>query len=164
MFGNVKPAYEFRLEATRSPAFEALIKAEVVKKRIERVRIHDSGDFYSEGYLYRWIRIAAAMPDVEFYAYTKMVTMVRYAMQQPSWPSNFTIIFSQGGTEDKLIDVKTERHSRVFETLKELKAAGYADASNDDAVAVGLNKRIGLIYHGTKNIENTDWRKVKQAA
>lgn len=161
MFGNVKPAYESRLSATGDADFGDRIRAEVRAKRVERVRVHDSGDFYSEGYLYRWVRIANSLPDVEFYAYTKMVSMLRFAQAQPGWPPNFTIIYSFGGTEDKKIDVKRERHSRVFQSRAELLREGYADASDDDNIALGPNPKVGLVYHGAKNFDNTDWSKVK---
>jgi hypothetical protein len=35
------------------------------------VRIHVSGDFYSEAYFLAWIDVAKQRPDVKFYAYTK---------------------------------------------------------------------------------------------
>jgi hypothetical protein len=35
------------------------------------VRIHASGDFYSPGYVRKWIRIIKSRPDVTFYAYTR---------------------------------------------------------------------------------------------
>ena len=77
-------------------------------------------------------------------------------------PKNFTVIYSFGGTEDRLIDVEQDRHSLVFESVAQLKACGYSDASNQDDVALGSNPKIGLVYHGTKNIENTNWGKVPE--
>ena len=50
----------------------------------QAVRIHDSGDFFNEDYLYGWIEIAWRVPDVLFYAYTKEVSMVKEAMAQDS--------------------------------------------------------------------------------
>src|ERR1700678_3073892 len=50
MFSNVKRAFEARLEATKQDNFGVLIQTELDKKRVERLRIHDSGDFYSLGY------------------------------------------------------------------------------------------------------------------
>jgi len=59
-----------------------------------------------------------------------------------------TPIFSYGGKQDSLIDPKKDRHARVFNSESELKAAGYIDASKDDARALGRSKRIGLIFRG----------------
>jgi hypothetical protein len=46
------------------------------------VRIHDSGDFFSEPYLLMWLRIAKACPDVTFYCYTKEVAMFRRVVER----------------------------------------------------------------------------------
>jgi len=88
------------------------------------------------------------VPDVEFYAYTKMVSMVQGAGVRPS---NFTVIFSYGGKEDHLIDVSYDRHSQVFSDIEGLLQAGYIDASQDDSKALTPNNKVGLIYHGAKS-------------
>ena len=159
-FSNVAQAFERRLKATLTDEFIPAMLADIDKQRAERVRIHDSGDFYDEAYLDRWLEIIQARPNVEFYAYTKMVSL--FKKRADDLPKNFTVIYSYGGTEDKLIDVETDRHSLVFETIEQLQACGYADASNQDDVALGKNPKIGLVYHGTKNIENTNWTKVPE--
>jgi hypothetical protein len=159
-FSNVAQAFERRLTATQDDAFVDQMLADIDKQRAERIRIHDSGDFYNEEYLDRWLRIMRARPQVEFYAYTKMVSL--FKKRSKDLPKNFTVIYSFGGTEDRLIDVKRDRHSLVFESVAQLKACGYSDASKQDDVALGSNPKIGLVYHGTKNIENTNWAKVPE--
>lgn len=160
-FSNVAKAFEERLAFTQKPvkAFVKGMSAEIKRVRAERVRIHDSGDFYSQEYLYKWVRVMQENPNVQFYAYTKQVSLFKANLIR--LPENFTLIFSYGGKQDKLIDQSKDRHSRVFETLEELEAAGYANAMDDDAVALGSNPKIGLVYHGSKNFQNTDWSKVK---
>lgn len=157
-FSNVAQAFERRLTITQSEDFVRIMLQDIDKNRAERIRIHDSGDFYSEEYLDKWLEIVRARPNVQFYAYTKMVSLFKRRLKDI--PSNFVVIFSFGGTEDKLIDVSKDRHSLVFTALKELKSRGYANASEQDDIALGKNPKIGLVYHGTKNIENTDWNKV----
>ncbi|NBW11475.1 MAG: hypothetical protein EBR82_25940 [Caulobacteraceae bacterium] len=159
-FSNVAQAFERRLTATQDDSFVHLMLQDIDRQRAERIRIHDSGDFYNEEYLDRWIRIMRARPEVEFYAYTKMVSLFKRRSQD--LPKNFTVIYSFGGTEDRLIDVTKDRHSLVFESVAQLKACGYSDASKQDDVALGKNPKIGLVYHGTKNIENTNWTKVPE--
>jgi hypothetical protein len=159
-FSNVAQAFERRLEQTQRADFEALMISEIKKRGVERLRIHDSGDFYSAAYVQKWLNIMAALPDVSFYAYTKQVKL--FKTLEASLPRNFTVIYSFGGTEDKAIDRNIDRHAAVFSSEAELRAAGYANTSEDDAVALGPNKKIGLIYHGTKSLKNTDWEKVKK--
>lgn len=142
-------AHERNFELTKQDDFVQLISAELTRrKKIKRVRIHDAGDFYNESYMGKWLMIAARHPDIEFYAYTKMVKMFKIFERLPR---NFIVIYSFGGRQDSLIDVTKDRHSRVFDSLAELKSARYADSSKDDAIATGLNPRIGLVYHGAKS-------------
>jgi hypothetical protein len=154
-FSNVAKKHEENLQATLHDLFVTAAIAELSKFKANFVRIHDSGDFYSVDYLNKWIAIARAMPTVKFYAYTKMVSMVKSV----KLPDNMTIIFSFGGKEDKLI-LSSDRHSRVFETIDELNASSYIDASSDDMLALTANPLIGLVYHGGKNYANTNWNKV----
>jgi hypothetical protein len=164
LWGTVKNAYEKRLEATLATDFVDQVSAELERilksTKTVVVRIHDSGDFYSMEYFKKWLTIMAKYPDVQFYAYTKMVKMLKGS----KIPANFTLIFSMGGKQDSLIEMNSDRHSRVFNTLKELKLAGYVDTSKNDLLAIGKNKKIGLVYHGAKSYQNTLWGKVKSEA
>lgn len=160
-FSNVAKVFERRLKLAQSPKFTSIMHAEIKRRNVQRLRIHDSGDFFNIEYTKRWLTIIRANPQVQFYAYTKMVSMFKELEADGLIPVNFTIVYSFGGTEDKLIDRSKDRHSWVFSSVKALKQAGYADAHVDDATALGVNPKIGLVYHGTKNIENTDWDKVK---
>ncbi len=96
------------------------------------VRIHDAGDFYSLDYIRKWCEVMVANPDVQFYAYTKMVRLLKGLA--PTLPSNFTVIYSEGGMQDSHIDVKVDRHSRVFSTEQELLDAGDDHAMLEFAV------------------------------
>jgi len=163
IFSNVAKVFEKRLKLAMSPKFTLIINEEIKRRKIERIRIHDSGDFFNEEYLNKWIAIIKANPKVQFYAYTKMVSLFKQYTVDGLIPSNFIVIYSYGGKEDKLIDKNTDRHSWVFSSLQALKDAGYAAANVNDAVALGTNPKIGLVYHGTKNFDNTNWNKVKAA-
>ncbi|MFW6219628.1 MAG: GP88 family protein [bacterium] len=88
-------------------------ESEKNKKRGIQVvlRWHDSGDFLSEKYLQLAYDVAKETPEVEHYAYTKNVPLVRKL--QEVQPDNFTFNFSFGGTEDETIDVDKDKHARV---------------------------------------------------
>ncbi len=153
---NVKNAYQWRYDQTKDlKAFEAKMRYLLCASKYKTIRVHDSGDFYSPKYTQTWLSIAQAFPETQFYAYTKMVTMAH--QNESLTPPNWTWIFSLGGQQDHLIDLKKDRHSRVFQNLEDLTAAGYADASHDDAVALGPNHRVGLIYHGYSS-RSTQWK------
>lgn len=108
------------------------------------IRIHDSGDFFSIEYLQAWMEIAAAHPDILFYAYTKDVTMFR-AHAEGKAPINFRWIYSMGGKEDHLIDKDRERHADVFTDLDAMEAQGYLNQDESDLLAILLpSTRIGI--------------------
>lgn len=162
-------AYENRLKLTQHEYFAQVMMSQidkVVKKHkdgIILIRVHDSGDFYSEGYQALWYTIASQYennPKVQFYAYTKMVSQSETLIDVK--PSNFRIIYSYGGKEDSQIDTSKHYHSRVFEDLNTLFTAGYIDGTHDDTIAaLGTEVKIGLVYHGVKNYSNTAWKNVK---
>ncbi len=146
-WGNVKPAYEWRLEQTRSDDFVDLMNAEIASKRqIDYVRIHDSGDFYAPKYLAKWVQIAKANPTVRFYAYTNMVALFKRTIL----PENFDVIFSDSGKQKHLIRTSKDRYTNIFTSEQKLNRAGFVNASKIDLYATkwfNKNNKIGLIYH-----------------
>jgi hypothetical protein len=152
IWSNVSQAFENRLQLSQSDQFIYTINAEIKRRKVERLRIHDSGDFYNQEYLDNWLRIVVRNPTVKFYAYTKMISLIKnkHYTKILEYIPNITFIYSYGGKEDHLIDSSTDRHSQVFDNLKELLAAGYIDASKDDSNAISTNPKVGLIYHGAK--------------
>jgi hypothetical protein len=164
-FPNYKASNESKLEASMRGDFVPVMGAEINatprgrKGQRKIVRIHASGDFYDMTYLLKWVAIMMLYPEVTFYAYTKMVSMIKGVRSTFGLPSNFVVIFSYGGKEDHLIDPAVDRHAFVFKD-RESFDAGYADASDNDLVAIGNNHRIGLAYHAKVRWEDSLWSKV----
>lgn len=168
VWSTVAQAYENRLDLTRTRGFEQVITYHIDKLLKKHptgailLRIHDSGDFYTQAYQEAWYLIASQYennPRVQFYAYTKMVrqTLDVSALK----PKNFRLIFSFGGSEDSQINTERHHHAKVFSSIEDLVKAGYVDGTHDDTVAaLGQDCKIGLVYHGTKSFKNTTWAKV----
>ena len=159
VFAAVKSRLKESFELSRTDQFFQKICGDLFewKRKGSRdlvVRIHESGDFYNEEYFRKWVAIMTLFPTATFYAYTKMVTLVKGL----EWlhPSNFIAIYSMGGKEDNLIQPDW-RHSAVFNDNQKLSEFGYADASESDYPAVfGTNPRIGLMYHGNRG-KSREW-------
>lgn len=143
IWSNVKPAFQRRLDATKQDNFNVIMQKEILAKKAQVVRIHDSGDFYSREYLMKWFWIMESLPAVKFYAYSKSLPLFK----GEKLPANFTLIKSEGGKRDDLIDPSVDRHARIFKTEAELIAEGYANASENDLIAIGNNPKIGLLAH-----------------
>jgi len=144
-FPIIQELMEQKYELTKQNNFNSLMNAEIKKKKAKYIRIHDSGDFYSIKYLNKWIQIAEHNKDVIFYAYTKSIKF--FKDYNIILPNNFKVIFSEGSKKDELINIKKDRHARIFKDITTLLSAGYIDASNNDLKAITSNKKVGLVYH-----------------
>lgn len=60
------------------------------KYKPDTVRIHESGDFYSREYAWKWIKIARNFPELQFYSYTKAPENIPW----DNLPKNMNIILS----------------------------------------------------------------------
>ena len=146
IWSNVKPAFEKRYELSKTDNFVDAMNAEILKKKPDYVRVHDSGDYYSRAYLHKWIEVAKQNPSVRFYSYTNMVKM----MLNVSLPDNYDIIFSDSGKQKHLINERQHRHTKIFSSHSDLVHAGYTDASAVDLYATrwfNATNKVGLIFH-----------------
>lgn len=81
-------------EATLQSDFVIRMNQELQKKKPKIVRIHVSGDFYSQAYVDKVFEIARLNPGIQFYTYTKALEF-DYSKR----PSNLKILVS----DDRLI-------------------------------------------------------------
>ena len=109
----------------------------------KRVRIHDSGDFFSDEYLLAWLEIMRKCPHVDFYCYTKEVSRFRRLVEGLQ-PANFKWVYSLGGREDSLINKTVDRHADVFPDEEAISNAGYASQSASDLLSVDGPPRVGI--------------------
>lgn len=147
-FPAVKASRMANLDATMGDGFVAdMITALKRRRSFNTIRIHDSGDFYSQEYYNAWCEIARAFPDRIFYAYTKSLNLDLWSGK----PDNLRITQSLGGRWDKLVDL-SKPHSRIFATHAAREAAGYVDGNVSDLPAIEGEVKIGLVYHGGRNL------------
>jgi hypothetical protein len=161
-FKNVLKAHTDKLELVLKDleGFKILMNAEISKTKYKNkyIRIHDAGDFFSKEYAKAWIEIAKQNQNVNFYSYTKEVSLFKQELSG-SIPTNFILIYSFGGKQDNLIDKENDRHSDVFPNYDEMIALGYNDIEPDDKLAaIHPNKKVGLyrnnIAHFIKKMGN----------
>ena len=62
---------EERYKISLSKEFPNLIIKEIKRKRIKLVRLHSTGDFYSESYIKKWIKTARSCSDTLFRTSTR---------------------------------------------------------------------------------------------
>jgi hypothetical protein len=66
-----KEAMRWRLQQSKRMDFADRMIDEVYTRGVLVCRIHVAGDFYSPGYLSKWIEIAAGSPNTRFFTYTR---------------------------------------------------------------------------------------------
>ena len=123
------------------------------KKNTKLVRIHESGDFFSRGYLNAWIEVAKQNPDLKFYCYSKSLDFFLDLVL----PENFYLTASYGGKFDHLIDQGLfPRYAKVYKTEEEAMSDGL-EVDHDDSHCFG-DKPFALLVHGTQP-KGSEWSK-----
>lgn len=90
----------------------------IVPKDATHVRIHGSGDFYTQAYFDKWLQVCREHPNVKFWAFTKSL---------PFWinrineiPENLNLIASYAGRRDVLIEKYGLRSARVYDYIEDV--------------------------------------------
>ena len=94
-------------------------------KKCESVRIHASGDFYSQAYFDKWIDYCNENKGVEFWAYTKSLNY--WVRRINDIPENLTLTASWGGKHDNLINEHNLKSAMVIAEMKYDKPIDYND-------------------------------------
>jgi hypothetical protein len=138
-FDNKSDQYKcYAASAERFPAvrnhrwtnFDAVRRGERIElpKKAEAVRIHMSGDFFSQAYFDQWLEICEENSSVEFWAYTKSLNY--WVNRLGSIPDNLVLTASYGGKHDRLIDEHDLKNVIVVKSKEE--AIGRPIDYNDD--------------------------------
>lgn len=111
------------------------------------LRIHSSGDFFSENYFLAWLNVALNNKSIIFYGYTKCSPfLVKYIKQIPT---NFRFTVSKGGTRDDLINKHKLKFVDTVFSIKEAREKGLV-LDHDDFLAIKGKKPFALLIHGTQ--------------
>lgn len=125
------------------------------------IRVHVSGDFWSEKYFLAWLNVALNNPLKMFYGYTKATPfMVQF---KKLIPSNFRFTASKGGTCDSLIGKHKLRSAEVVFSVKEAEEKGL-EIDHDDSHAIKAEKSFALLLHGTQpagSVAGKAWQTIK---
>jgi hypothetical protein len=111
------------------------------------VRVHESGDFFSQAYFDAWMSVGHERPDTHFYAYTK--SLPYWIRRRDSIPDNFVLTASYGGTHDHLIAEHGLRYSVVVKTHQQAADMGL-EIDHDDSHAMNPGPSFALLVHGTQ--------------
>ena len=90
-YKDVYPSRMRNLEASRKDGFVDAIDSHIKRNAKKRpfFRIHESGDFYSQEYLDKWVKLACLNPGVRFLAFTKS-----FGLDFSAVPANLQVVYS----------------------------------------------------------------------
>lgn len=136
----------FNLLKGKSREEMATLIYESIPEDVYKIRIHESGDFFSEAYFLAWCDVARAVGSkVTFYAYTKSLnTWVR---NQEQIPENLVLTASRGGQFDELIDEHGLNQCEVVFSEDEAKDKEL-EIDHDDSHAINGDTHFALLLHG----------------
>ena len=117
-------------------------------KNLITLRIHVSGDFFSQAYLDAWIDAANARPNIEFYAYTKSLKF--WVARLPEIPANLRLVASWGGKNDDLIKAHDLPNAKVVFHPDEAEKLGLPIDHDDGYARDHKCKEFALLLHGAQ--------------
>lgn len=131
-------------------------------KGLDLIRLHVSGDFFSEAYFKAWLNVARQQPNRIFYAYTKSIRF--WVNNLDSIPANIRLVASLGGKDDWLIKMHKLVSAQVVFSVEEAAEKGL-EIDHDDSHAINPVKSFALLIHGGQpkgTPAAKAWEKVKR--
>lgn len=122
------------------------------------LRLHESGDFFSEEYFKAWIKVAQYYPSMLIYAYTTSIPF--WLKNKGSIPKNFKLIASMDEKNEEYILANNLRYAKVFNTMEEAESAGL-EVDFDDSIAAFGDESFALVLHGVQP-KDTEYAKAIQ--
>lgn len=143
---------------TNTPAIVELIQASLPSS-MTKLRLHVSGDFYSQAYFDSWLQVATERPTILFYAYTK--SLPYWVARIDQIPPNLVLTASRGGRKDNLIEKYGLKSVRVVFSVAEAESLGL-EIDHDDSHAYNPGPSFALLIHGHQP-KGSDAAKAKNA-
>lgn len=113
--------------------------------KAEMVRLHVSGDMFSQNYFDAWLNVAKEKPNILFYGYTKSLSY--WLARKDEIPKNLILTASEGGKQDDLITKNKLRYAKVVFSKGEAKKLKLP-LDHDDSHAYTNGPSFGLLLHG----------------
>ncbi len=161
---NLRKKNSDALLAIKNSSFSmAVAIRQAIPEKAEVIRIHSSGDFFSQKHFDAWMNVAFHNPNLIFYAYTKSL---RFWINRLSvLPKNMVITASYGGIDDHLIKEYKLRASHVVFSEDQAKKMGLA-IDRDDSLAYNkeYSKDFCLLLHGSQpagSVAAKAWHKLR---
>lgn len=108
----------------------------VIPDKAKSIRIHSSGDFFSQSYFDMWLIVCRNNPEIEFWAYTK--SLKYWVKRITDIPLNLVLTASYGGKNDYLIKEYNLKNATVIKKKSDI-TSGLIDYNDDYARTPDVN-------------------------
>lgn len=145
---------EFRCYASASERFPAVRESRwhnfeemlagypiYVPNDATHIRVHASGDFYSQEYFDRWMDVARDYPNIKFWAFTKSIQF--WVNRLGTIPENFNLTASWGSVQDELIIKHNLKSAKVYDHPYDVPV--WVKIDTDDTLAMSGNESFALL-------------------
>ena len=113
-----------------------------IPKGVTHIRIHGSGDFFSQKYFDMWLEVCKKNTDVKFWAFTKSVKF--WVNRLGEIPENLILQASKGGYQDELIERYGLKYAEVFTDIRDALDSGLP-IDTDDTYAMEGSQSFALL-------------------
>jgi len=120
-----------------------------IPKNATHIRIHSSGDFFSQDYFDMWLEICRENPKVKFWAFTKSIQF--WINRINKIPNNLTLQASYGSLQDELISKHNLKYAKVFSDYDQFIKSKLPLDTNDSLAQEG-EKSFALLDNTKKFI------------
>jgi len=136
------------VKLTKKQLISVLIKH--LPKRAKYIRLHTSGDFFSQRYFDAWLAVARLFPEKIFYAYTKALPY--WIKRLGNIPDNFILTASYGGKKDDLIDQYSLRYAVVVYSREEARQLDLPIEETEEIVSdpQQRDQNVAILIHGVQ--------------
>lgn len=123
--------------------FEDILRGAPIEipKDATHIRIHSSGDFFSQEYFDKWLEVCRNHPKVKFWAFTKSIQY--WVNRLGQIPPNLTMQASKGSAQEDLIEKYNLKYAEVFPDLESIPAGMPVDV--DDSFAMEGTQSFALL-------------------
>lgn len=142
---------ELRKAATREAMTQLILDS--LPESAVKVRVHDSGDFFSQAYFDAWMAAAEARPQTIFYAYTKSISF--WIKRLLEIPENFRLNASLGGKQDHLVLRLDLKRVQVVFHPEEAEKIGIPIDHDDSLASENTVQEFALLLHGGQPKDST---------
>jgi hypothetical protein len=128
------------------------------------IRVHESGDFYSELYFQAWCKVAELNSAISFYAYTKSLNY--WIKNKDLVPDNLKLTASYGGAYDSLIEEHNLPYVKVVNSIYAARKQKLPVDKTDYHAYKGTQK-FALLLHGPQKkgtAESKAWERIKKTS